>query len=467
MPNATAFSDGQQSLTYAHALEFALKIRRSLRTRGVRSGDSVAIELPSGLHVVATCALFIEGVVTLAHREPTTSRPVFVADWLLTTQRTESRAARQLIVVDAAFLSEVQSAEPDGSEGGGFVASDSPVRIVYSSGTTGTPKAIVLTREMVHHRALAAAELFDAETAFLSMLDLATASGFHTLLACLMTRRAYLNPGDGNHNLKIINQFSVGAVKASPAQLQTLVNACVQSGQRLPSLRAVYSAGSVLSPTLQATLKSLSNARIFTLYGSSEAGRCAQRELTDEQGHNVGAVVPGSDVRIVGEDGVPLAKGEQGSIEYRRAHQAIGYLNDSELTAQVFRDGWFRTGDIGYLNTRDELVVLGRVGDIVNVGGVKVNLVTLDATALEIEGVVDAAGFVTLESDNAPQLALAVVLRNDVSPQSLVAQLKEQLGSQAPGLLFALQSIPRTETGKVRRTELAETYHHASAGLNL
>lgn len=458
-PHAPFFSDGTQTLSYSQALHFVTKLQATLRAMGIRAGDTVGLELPTGLHITFMCALMRDGVTSLAHREPHASNtPSFTADWLLSTQRSESVAAHRVVQVDANFLKEIDQQPTTPLTSQGYTSQHSLVRIVFSSGTTGVPKPIPLTLEMVHHRALAAAELFEKGTQFLSMLDLATASGFHTCYASLMNGTCYFNPGDGQHNLHLIQQFSITAVKASPAQLTALVKAAHSTGTRCDSLRAIYSAGSVLSPTLLTALQQISGAKVYTLYGSTEAGRCAQRLLNDHVTHNVGHVVPGTQVRIVDDAGEEVEHGSTGHIHYRREYQATHYLHDEETTSRVFQDGWFNTGDLGYFNESDELMILGRAGEVVNVAGVKISLVELDTLAQQISGVQDAAGFLVPDEHGIDQIGLALVVSRDANMHQIVSELRQHLGSRSPQIMFSIPKVPRNDAGKVLRQELSHTY---------
>lgn len=463
-PRATFFSDLSQSLTFADAHLLVQKVHQRLREVRVRQGDIVALELPTGLQVVFVSALFREGAASVHHSEPQAGEQLVVADWLFTTERTASAVAKNVVAVDAAFLRQVDSAVVTEADCPGFASEDSLVRIVYSSGTTGTPKAIGFTLSMTHHRALSAAKLFQKGSPFLSILPLSSGSGFHTLYACMSKGEPYLSPGTGDHNADMVARLSVGAIKASPAQLADLVDAADARGTTLPSLKNIYSAGSALAPRLVRELERISPARVHTLYGSTEAGRCAQRQLTDSDTSNNGPIATGTQVRIVDEAGQPVSEGTTGFIHYRRDHQATKYLGNPEASAAFFTDGWFVTGDLGYLTEKQELIVLGRAGDVVNAGGVKINLNQLDMMALDIGGITDAAAFVVPDRYDTLESALAVVTDGELAGQDLIAAVKNELGSSAPNIIFSIPRIPRNSAGKIMRSELADLYRSAIDG---
>ncbi|MFM6980126.1 MAG: class I adenylate-forming enzyme family protein [Micrococcales bacterium] len=452
-PNAPMFRDGLQEMSYQQAYEYARKLAQKLRGLGLARGQLVSLELPTGLQVLFMCALLGEGITSQLYSESSNQK----ADALFSASRTNSQVADRTLLVDSEFLRSLDSEIPI-EEFAGF-AEDSIVRLVYSSGTTGVPKPIALKLNMVHHRSIAAVELSNANEPFLSMLDLSTASGFHTFVGSLMTGACYYNPGDGSHNLGLIDKFKITSVKASPSQLSELVKAAEAGQQELPSLKTVFSAGSAMPELLLTKLKALTAAKVFTLYGSSEAGRCAQRELTDGNSSNVGHVVEGTELRIVDEKHNEQDPSKPGMVQYRRAHQATEYFNDRSATDQVFDEGWFNTGDLGYLNENQELIILGRVGDVVNVGGVKVSLTELELFAQNQKTVGDAAAFTATDENENQQLALAVETGADLS--HLIEALKHRFGSQSPTVIFELPQIPRNTAGKVMRNELRETFEKA------
>lgn len=452
-PGAVYFRDGVHELTFSQGYEHARKLAAHLRSLGVNEGDVVALEVSIALQVLFIPAVMQLRAATMTHLENASAASASRANWLFSSARTVSACAERTVLVDAAFLRAVEGA-PELRESLPYPSTDALLRIAHSSGSTGLPKQIPLSVEMTHHRALAANELSVPGSAFLSMLDLGTASGFHTYLGGLMRGAAYLNPGNAAHNLSMITRFGVTAVKASPVQVSELLVEAERAGASLESLRAIYCAGSVVPVTLRERVRRLTPARLFSLYGSTEAGRCAERELVDDELSNVGRIVEGTELRIVDEDGADVPAGETGHIRYRRAHQAREYRGDAAATAASFPDGWFVTGDLGHLNEHGELVLDGRANDVVNVGGLKVNIASIEQFALGELGL-SAAACTVLDGANGIGDLVMVAETGAHDPAALGSALTARFGALAPKTLLSVPRVPRNSAGKIDREAVA------------
>jgi acyl-coenzyme A synthetase/AMP-(fatty) acid ligase len=454
-PDAPFFRDGKHEISFAEALDSAQRLSSELTRLGLREGDVIALDVSVALQVIFIAAAAQLRLVTCSHLEYNATTSGFRADWLFSSNRSTSESATRVVVVDAAFLRGVQNAHPLDVVND-YSSLESTYRVAFSSGSTGLPKAVPLTLDMVHHRALAAAELVIDGTPFMSILDVTTASGFHTLHDGWMRGACYYNPGDAAHNLAQIRNFGITAIKTSPVQLAELCDAATYNGGNLDPLQRVYSAGSLVPVALRHKFRSLSAARLFTLYGSTEAGRCAERELTDDDLSNVGPIAPGSEVRVVDAAGQDVAVGASGQIHYRRAHQATHYLGNQAASTDAFHDGWFVTGDIGHLTDDGELVLEGRANDVVNAGGVKVNLHEIEVAALTLGKLADSAAVVINGTDEIPQVVLAVVRGPSSDLEALGRGLKNQFGALAPHTVVGMQTIPKNRAGKTDRDALAQ-----------
>lgn len=456
-------ADGDTTLSFSGMRDFAIQVSAALRALGMQPGDVAALELPTVISTVFTAALLREAAVSVVLPSAHSTSAGFDAQWLFSSERDTSLAARRTVRIDAAFLNNLARHPPVNPRS--FASRQSLTRIVFSSGTTGVPKAVPLTLEMVHHRAEAALELWPAAGAFLCVLGLGSASGFHTLFAALMSGRLYVGAGEPEHNLSQIIRHRVGAIKVSPVQLSRLIDASInRPGQEptvaLASLRRIYVAGSIVPRVLRERVEAHTTAELVTLFGSTEAGRCTQRTLhsADPELSNVGRAVPDTELQIVDDFDGALASEEVGFVRYRRPHQATGYVKNESATRASFLNGWFYTGDRGSLNSRGELTLVGRTSDLVNAGGVKLNLADIDHFALTQSGVVDAASFLYDDSSGVPRIGLAVVADRNLDLTDLVRLLQNHLGSRAPATLFKLPEIPKNDAGKVDRALLTSTF---------
>ncbi|MCX7623041.1 MAG: AMP-binding protein, partial [Thermomicrobium sp.] len=166
-------------------------------------------------------------------------------------------------------------------------------------------------------------------------------------------------------------------------------------------------------------------------------------------------------LRIVREDGSVAPPGEPGEIEVQGPVVTPGYWRQPERTARAFRDGWLRTGDLGYLDEEGFLYVLDRRDDLVVTGGENVYPAEVEAVLLAHPAVVDAAVIGVPDVEWGQRVAAAVVVRpgTAVTEQELVAWCRGQLaGYKIPREIRFVGELPRTASGKLQRWRVRERW---------
>lgn len=458
-PEKVFFADAEQTLTFAEAHAISTQFAGQLRLMGVKSGDTVAIDLPVGMQVLFTYACFHLAAASASVNRHSVPDGV-IWDWWLSTSAPGGQPSdgtlltRFVGIIDNEFLirasglSTSVSAVP-------YESAESVCRIAMTSGTTGRPKAIALSVSMVEHRAAEASKLFVDGQPFLCALGLSTTSGFHTLVASTQAGLPYLAAGNANQNRDAVRRHSVTAIKASPQQISELATASAATD--LASLRVVNSAGGAPTQGLVDSIRAKSAATIVNLYGSSEAGRAAEAVLGDTVDDTfAGTVVPTTTVQVV-DGGGEVPAGVVGEIRYRAPNMAKAYLGDEETSATAFRDGWFYPGDIGRLDNNGELFLSGRVSDTLNAGGVKIDPSVVEEFARSLNGVSEALGFTYSLETGVAQFVLAVS-GTELDLREIAQKLEAQFGNARPASVFSVPDIPRTETGKLSRYLTAELY---------
>lgn len=432
------------SITYAQLAGHASRIAGVLTM--VKPGDVVGVLLPPQLE-----AIFIQALWQLAaiSCQPPTSGGVPV-DWLVTLEPHPAVPVARTILIDGPWLARAAAAEPVDPVP---YADDAEVcRLIFSSGTTGAPKAVPLSVGNLDYRAQIAPTHWMAATPILCILDLSTASGSTAFFTSLVQGETYILPGSPAENLMLLQRHQVASVKASPAQLEALVKEAEAHPVSLPSLRVIQSVGSLLPEALIARLVAAFGVEVVNLYGSSESGVLAIRRDASTDPMDAGEIAHDMTVEIVDDNHLVVAPGTVGAIRSRRPLQAEGYFRDAAASAARFRDGWFYPGDLGSL-TDGRLRLAGRASELINAGGLKVDPARIDAVALPFAGVTDAAAFGHVDGAGVTRIALAFVGEVDVT--ALAQHLQAQLGTAAPSVLLRVAEIPRTTMGKPRRGELA------------
>lgn len=457
-PHRPCLQSLDQQLTFAEVHALATQLASHLRELGVKPGHRIGLDVPVGLLPLFVAACLHEAVIFFIYRSQFEDTLPFKADYLFSSHRTDSTVSEHTIAINREFLHAFGAAQPALAANAYQQGVESDCFIAFSSGTTGRAKAVVLTIEMLHQRAVATHALWPVDSSYLCTIGVGALAGFDTFYGALLAGDCYFVPDDAASNLSQIQRHNISGLKCSPIQLAELLAETRASGARLDTLQHIYAAGSVVPSTLRSDARELTSAKLWAIYGSTEAGRATMRELVDDDISNVGSAIPGTTVEVVDEAGIPVESGVDGFVRYQRYRQTTGYLDDTETTAQFFRDGWFYPGDRGHFNEQAELILSGRVTDLINVGGVKVDMYEIEQFTLRMDGVSDAAGFAYGNSAGVETFGLAVVAEEPFTSAELARVLSDTFGLSAPHGIFKLPAIARNASGKVDRSAIAEQF---------
>jgi malonyl-CoA/methylmalonyl-CoA synthetase len=203
--------------------------------------------------------------------------------------------------------------------------------------------------------------------------------------------------------------------------------------------------------------------RILERYGMTETTMLTSNPLDgDRRAGTVGLPLPGIEVRVVGDDGRPLATGEVGGVEVRGPNVFAGYWRRPDLAATEFTaDGFFRTGDVGRIDDDGYLHLVGRSKDLVITGGLNVYPVEVEAVLDELPGVLESAVIGVPDADFGEAVVAVVVPKPGVSldPVALRSAAREHLaGFKVPKQVHVVEALPRNAMGKVEKAVLRRTY---------
>lgn len=450
-----------QTLTNAQACASARQLAAEFRAQGMHPGDLVALRLPDMLGLLVSVALMHEAAIG-APLPSTGLPPTVQVDWFITdaqSRRNDVPGVR-VIVLDAELMRRAQ-ARTVTDEPRAFPNMSSPVRVSFSSGTTGVPKGIATSLGVLDHYGATARTSWLRGDPFLVLMPLGTLFGIVAFYASLIHGLPYLLVGgaDAREVLRVIEANGVTNLVGSPAQVAAVIDGAQEHRIRLPQLRGVLTAGSVMPAALVRRLREISPlCEAHTLCGSTEGTLLTERYEDSDDPMFIGYVSEGSEVEIVDEDGVPVAAGQVGRIRHRNPHMATGYIGDPEATRKAFIDGWFYPGDLARFRADGGIVLSGRVSERLNAGGVKVDANVLDLFSLDQAGVVDAAAFLVRDEGGVDRIALAVVPRPEFEVRPFLESLSARFGAASPAVLVRVDAIPRNTMGKPLRRELADGY---------
>lgn len=465
-PDSIAFVERDRPLRYA-GLDRAIRLAAAgLAARGVGEGSRVAIDvahLPR--HLILTLAIARLRAVSVSIPDAATPAGALAmlravgVERIVGLERRPGLDALEFIAADATLTRGLGAEE---STAYGPAADDLPWRIIWSTGTTGTPKPIAIT----HDRALA---LTFAQQAVMpygprDVLYLALGMGpmfglIHGLRALAFGARVLGQVTGALETFELCERMGATHFVTSPAIAGKLVTVLTGRSPRLPRMQ-LYLSGASVPPALRESISSRLTPRIGVIYGTTETGMTALSDPQTFAAHpqSSGRVVPWMQVEAVDEQDRPLPPGTDGELRIRGIGMARGYLGDEQASARVFRDGWFCPGDVGHVTADGLVVVRGRSADVLSAGGNKVSPETIEQALERHPGVAEAAAFVASSADGRRWLAAAIVPRGGFDAQTLREHCREQLGANAPAVLVPLRSIPRSALGKILRGQLAQRF---------
>ncbi|KUI31700.1 class I adenylate-forming enzyme family protein [Mycobacterium sp. GA-2829] len=478
-PDAVALTADTRELTYSQFAETVSRCMGWLVAQGVRPGDRVVIvghnEIAWVVHYMAT--LCLGAVIAPANNR---LNPAQFADQveLLDATLVLADEAHAQIVADVPASKVRPLSDNNVAELAAPFDSPNlevPALISFTSGTTGKPKGATLTQ-----RALA-----EASWAFVRVLG--TGSGDSTLVVVPMFHNTGFVDQFGHMLLvggrtDLLRKFrtadAVSALISRPVtylaavpSIHRLIMLADGAERALASVRVLLYGGSPMPAAwIDELLATWPEMRLFHGYGMTEYGSAVSflpPEYAETRGESVGFAVPGTAIRIVGEDdGIDRPEGEVGEMWVKGPTLMQGYWRQPELTAAKIRDGWLRTGDLARLDG-GFYYIEGRVDDVINRGGEKVLPAHVEGLLATLDAVAIGCVFGVTDSILQNRVWAAVEERPGHTFDEVHARgvLRHQLPDYAvPERILVLNPLPRTASGKVDRRAVARHCDQVRSG---
>ena len=486
----------ERSLTWGEFGAAAHRTARSFLNSGVVRGDRVAVLMDNSIEMIETlfgalragaCVVPLNTSVADAAIEAMIKDCSAVAviasgahierlqNLSLPTVRCRVAASRLSTSLPSGWIA-YDSWQKSGQSEVSFpaIGPDDLSNIIYSSGTTGIPKGIVHDhgRRASWARSLALALRYDSRAIGLCSIGLYSNISWVTMLCtlvvggCIVIERGF----DVEKTLNTIGRYRVTHGSFVPVIVQRLLESGKLQAAELISLRALMCCGSPLPLELKKRALHEFGCDFIELYGLTEGvittldpEDAANREMS------VGLPLPGTEIRIIDEDGRVLAANEAGEIVSRGHITMVGYFNRPDATAEstwIDSNGfpWLRTGDIGRIDETGFLYIVDRKKDMIISGGQNVYPTDIESVILDHPEVAEAAviGIPSARWGESPY-AIVVPKQKPVDPDVLETQLRDwvnqRVGKQqrVAGLRLVTQ-LPRNPNGKVLKRELRREF---------
>ncbi len=457
--------------TYAGLLEETGRLARALLSLGLTKGDRLLLQVQKCEAVLSLyLACLRTGVVFLpvnpgytvaetAHFLADAEPALAVAD----PERVAGLAAlnaRAMALPDLLALAEAQ--------GAGFAdpahGPDDLAAILYTSGTTGRSKGVMLSRENLASNAEALVGLwrFTEGDVLLHALPVFHTHGLFVATNCVLFSGASMVFHRAFQPAAVLSALPKSTVMMGvPTFYTRLLADPGLSREVCGGVRLFISGSAPLSPATHAEWKDRTGHAILERYGMTETNMITSNPYEGaRRAGTVGMPLPGVAVRIAGPEGV-LPPGEAGAIEVRGPNVFQGYWRLPEKTAEEFREGWFVTGDMGAFDQDGYLSILGRAKDLVITGGLNVYPAEVEAALDELPGVAASAviGVPHPDFGEAVVACLVPAMGAGLEEEAVRGALRERLaGFKIPKRVLVLEELPRNAMGKVQKAELRRVH---------
>ncbi|WP_067171719.1 class I adenylate-forming enzyme family protein [Microtetraspora niveoalba] len=470
-PDAVAMTvDGHGSMTFDEWERRSTLVAYGLTRRGVAPGDRVGLLFGSRDWIdfaVAFCGVLKAGAVAV----PLSDRlaPAETRYMLDHCAASAVLHGRDLAAPgDGRWTAAPADLETGPAAGAAAGTAEPPVRpgdlaqILYTSGTTGRPKGVGASHANLAYGCVTQPKRrrFAHSRHLLHAFPIGTNAGQTMLLNALDARPAVLTPArfTPGRFARLIETYRPGTVFMVPSMAIELLNAGLHERHDMSGVLLLGSAAAALPPALSERLAAaFPNATLTNYYTSTEAAPAQTIMIYDrERPAALGRPAFGGALRVTDDAGNPLPPGEVGEIWMRSPTAPRSYYGDAAASAQAFRNGWVRMGDLGRVDADGYLYLVDRESDVVKTGAFKVSTLQVEAALYEHPGVAEAAVFGVPHPVLGTALAAAIVPRSGGMSAAEVREfLRDRVaGHELPERVIVVDDLPRNRSGKVIKKEL-------------
>ncbi len=464
-------------LTYEQLSGATAHVVGLLREHGFEPGDRVGIMLPNVPHfpvcyygVLRAGGIVVPMNVLLKRREVTFyledsgAKILFAWEGFADDARAGAEAAgAECILVEMAGFRDLVGAAEAVTEVHDTEGDDTAV-ILYTSGTTGTPKGAELTHSNLTRNARASRDLFGLgpEAITLGALPLfhsfgqtcglnATLGGGGTLT--LIPR---FDPAKA---LEIIERDGVNVFQGVPTMYGAMLHLSDRERYDTSTLQVCASGGSAMPVELMRGFEEAFDCKVLEGYGLSESSPVASFNHADRERKpgSIGTPIEGVEMKVVDEDGNEVPQGEVGEIVIRGHNVMKGYWGRADATEETIKDGWLYTGDMANVDEDGYFFIVDRKKDMIIRGGYNVYPREIEEVLYEHPAVREAAVVGVPHDEYGEEVGAAVALKDgeEVTAEELRDFVKEQVAAyKYPRTIWFVEDLPKGPTGKILKREI-------------
>lgn len=462
----------------------ASRVAHALVRLGVQPGDRVVVMLPNCPQVmqsyggilrvgaVIVPVIFLLGEAEVAHIVADSEAPVVITSSDMVGKIEKQIGVlpnlRHVLLVNGGGQSGLRSFEEEtDGESDRFEAvprGDGDLAVIlYTSGTTGTPKGVALSHANLESNARASASLFelDRERWGVGVLPLSHSYGLTVMNAghILGTRSALLRWFNPEEVLRTIQEFRAEAMSGVPTMFVYLLNYPGASAYDTSTMRVWGSGAAPLPVEVVEPFERRFGGKLLEGYGLTEASPvvAAHRLSGVRKLGSVGQPIPGVTVSIRDDDDRALPVDEMGEVCVQGPNVMVGYYRNPEETAKTIRGGWLRTGDMGRLDADNYLYIVERKKDLIIRGGFNIYPRDVEEALYAFPGVAEAAVIGLPDTLMGEEVVAFVVLKpgQAATADEVAGFCQARLAKyKCPKEIRFVDALPKSPVGKILRKEL-------------
>ena len=337
--------------------------------------------------------------------------------------------------------------------------------ILYTSGTTGRSKGAMITHGNLASNALVLHQAwgFRPDDVLIHMLPLFHVHGLFVACHCVLVNGSAMRFHARFDARRAIEEFAISTVFMGVPTFYTrlLAEPGLNRNACCAKMRLFVSGSAPLLAETHVEFERRTGQRILERYGMTETGMLTSNPLQGERrAGSVGPPLPGTELRIVDDEGTPCRDGAIGHVQVRGANVFPGYWRMPEKNREDFTDdGWFKTGDMGNLSKDGYLNIVGRSKDLIITGGYNVYPKEIELALDQLPGVLESAVVGVPHPDFGEAVTAVIVGDGETMPteQDIIAALRAKLANfKVPKRVYFVDDLPRNAMGKVQKNVLRD-----------